>query len=77
MRQLLLLASTIVLVDTSFFAAITPLLPDLTEEFDLSKTGAGMLAAAYPIGHVRRRRCRAAGWRRGSACGRPCCSASR
>ena len=50
MRTLLLLASIVVLVDTSFYAAITPLLPDLTEEFGLSKTGAGILAAAYPIG---------------------------
>src|SRR3954470_14531727 len=50
MRRLLLLASVIVLVDTSFYAAITPLLPDLTEQFGLSKTGAGLLAAAYPIG---------------------------
>src|SRR4029079_10541797 len=49
MRALLLLASIVVLVDTSFYAAITPLLPDLTEEFGLSKTGAGVLAAAYPI----------------------------
>ncbi|HET6549156.1 MAG TPA: MFS transporter [Solirubrobacter sp.] len=50
MRKLLLLASAIVLVDTSFYAAITPLLPDLTDQFGLSKTGAGVLAAAYPVG---------------------------
>src|SRR4051812_43189692 len=50
MRRLLLLASIIVLVDTSFYAAITPLLPELTEQFGLSKTGAGLLAAAYPLG---------------------------
>src|SRR3954452_24199798 len=50
MRRLLLLASTVVLVDTSFYAAITPLLPDLTEQYGLSKTGAGVLAAAYPAG---------------------------
>ena len=50
MRRLLLLASTVVLVDTSFYAAITPLLPDLTEQYGLSKTGAGLLAAAYPAG---------------------------
>src|SRR5688500_19982447 len=49
-RALLLLASIFVLVDTYFYAAITPLLPDLTEEFGLSKSGAGVLAAAYPIG---------------------------
>src|SRR3954453_2457319 len=50
MRKLLLLVSAVVLVDTSFYAAINPLLPDLTEEFGLTKTGAGVLAAAYPIG---------------------------
>jgi predicted MFS family arabinose efflux permease len=50
MRKLLLLVSAVVLVDTSFYAAITPLLPDLTEEFGLTKTGAGILAAAYPVG---------------------------
>src|SRR3954462_8939000 len=50
MRKLLLLAAAVVLVDTSFYAAITPLLPDLTEQFGLTKAGAGVLAAAYPIG---------------------------
>jgi MFS family permease len=50
MRRLLLLASIIVMVDTSFYAAITPLLPDLVDEFGLSKSGAGLLAAAFPIG---------------------------
>src|SRR3954451_4383714 len=50
MRKLLFLVSAGVLVDTSFYAAITPLLPDLTDEFGLSKGGAGLLAAAYPVG---------------------------
>src|SRR3954469_4194673 len=50
MRKLLLLVSAVVLVDTSFYAAITPLLPDLSEEFGLSKSAAGILAAAYPVG---------------------------
>src|SRR3954447_270127 len=50
LRKLLLLASAVVLVDTSFYAAITPLLPDLTDQFGLSKAGAGVLAAAYPVG---------------------------
>src|SRR3954452_74019 len=49
-RRLLLFASLVVLVDTSFYAAITPLLPDLTDKYGLSKTGAGILAAAYPAG---------------------------
>lgn len=50
MRRLLVFVGAIVVVDLMFYAAITPLLPDLTDEFGLSKTGAGILAAAYPIG---------------------------
>ena len=50
MRRLLVLVSAIMLVDTMFFAALTPLLPDYRDEFDLSKAGAGVLAGAYPIG---------------------------
>ena len=50
MRRLLLLASAIVFVDTAFYAAITPLLPTYVEELGLSKTSAGLLAAAYPAG---------------------------
>ena len=49
-RRLLALVSAIVLVDTMFFAAITPLLPYYADRFDLSKAGAGVLAAAYPAG---------------------------
>ena len=37
-------------VDTLFFAALTPLLPEYADRFDLTKSGAGLLAAAYPIG---------------------------
>ena len=50
MRRLLLLVGGTVFVDTMFFVALTPLLPDYAEEFDLSKAGAGVLAAAYPAG---------------------------
>jgi MFS family permease len=50
LRRLLLLASAIVFVDAMFFAAIVPLLPKFADEFGLSKTGAGILAAAYPAG---------------------------
>ena len=50
MRRLLFLASAIVFTDTIFYAAIVPLLPTYAAEFDLSKTGAGILAAAYPAG---------------------------
>ncbi len=65
-RRLLLLVSAIVLVDTMFFAAITPLLPYYVDQLELSKAGAGVLAAAS-----RRARCsarfRAAGWRHAPA----------
>ena len=50
MRRLLLLTGAIVFVDTMFFAALTPLLADYADEFDLSKVGAGVLSAAYPAG---------------------------
>lgn len=44
------LVSAIVLVDTSFYAAITPLLPYYADQHDLTKTSAGVLTAAYPAG---------------------------
>jgi MFS family permease len=50
MRRLLPLVSAIVLVDVMFFAAITPLLPYYAERLELSKSAAGLLAAAYPAG---------------------------
>ena len=50
MRRLLFLVGGIVFVDTMFFAALTPLLPDYADKYDLSKAGAGVLAGAYPIG---------------------------
>jgi MFS family permease len=49
-RKLLLLVGGIVFVDTMFFVALTPLLPEYAEEFGLSKAGAGVLSAAYPAG---------------------------
>ena len=50
MRRLLLLVGGIVFVDTMFFVALTPLLPGYKDEFELSKAGAGVLVAAYPVG---------------------------
>jgi MFS family permease len=49
-RALLVLVGAIVFVDTMFFAALTPLLPHYSHELGLSKAGAGVLQAAYPIG---------------------------
>ena len=50
MRRLFWLVAAVVLVDTMFFAAVAPLLPHYSDEFGLSKTGAGILTAAYPAG---------------------------
>jgi predicted MFS family arabinose efflux permease len=50
LRRILLLAGAIVLVDTLFFAALTPLLPHYAHRLGLGKGGAGLLAAAYPLG---------------------------
>jgi len=50
MRRLFWLVAAVVLVDTMFFAAVAPLLPHYSDDFDLSKTGAGILTAAYPAG---------------------------
>jgi MFS family permease len=49
-RRTLLLVGAIVFVDTMFFTALTPLLPHYADRFELSKLGAGVLAAAYPAG---------------------------
>jgi MFS family permease len=50
MRRLLILASTMVFFDVTFYAAIAPLLPDYVAEFGLSKAEAGILAGAYAAG---------------------------
>ena len=50
MRRLLFVVGAIVLVDTMFFAALTPLLPHYVDELGLGKAGAGLLQAMYPAG---------------------------
>lgn len=50
MRRLVAFVCLVVFVDTLFYAAITPILPELTDRYGLSKTAAGVLAAAYPAG---------------------------
>jgi MFS family permease len=49
-RALLLFVCALVLVDTIFFTALTPLLPHYARVDGLTKAGAGLLVAAYPIG---------------------------
>jgi MFS family permease len=50
LRRLLLFVCVLVLVDTIFFTALTPLLPYYTRVAHLSKSGAGILVAGYPLG---------------------------
>ena len=50
MRILLIFICALVLVDTIFFTALTPLLPHYVHTVGLSKAGAGLLVAAYPFG---------------------------
>jgi MFS family permease len=49
-RTLLLFVSALVLTDTIFFTALTPLLPHYVQVAGLTKSGAGILVAAYPFG---------------------------
>ena len=49
-RRLLFLVSAIIFVDALLFTALTPLVPGYAEEYDLSKTGAGLLVGAYGAG---------------------------
>jgi MFS family permease len=46
----LLLCGLVLLVDTMFFTALTPLLPYYADRFDLSAVEVGMLGGAYPAG---------------------------
>ena len=50
MRALLGFVCALVLVDTIFFTALTPLLPHYVQVAGLSKAQAGYLVAAYPLG---------------------------
>jgi len=50
MRRLLALCCAIILVDTIFYAALTPLVPYFNEEFGLSKSAVGILSGAYGAG---------------------------
>jgi MFS family permease len=49
-RVLLIFVCVLVLVDTTFFTALTPLLPYYTHVAHLPKSGAGVLVAGYPLG---------------------------
>jgi MFS family permease len=49
-RRLLAFISIAMVVDTAAYATITPLLPQITREHDLSKSVAGLLSASYAVG---------------------------
>jgi MFS family permease len=49
-RALVAFVCLLVLVDTMFFTALTPLLPHYTQAAHLTKSGAGLLVASYPLG---------------------------
>ena len=51
-RRLLLVVSVTVFADTMLFSAIVPLIPSLTDTYDLSTLEAGILVAAYGAGAV-------------------------
>ncbi|MST33201.1 MFS transporter, partial [Acidimicrobiaceae bacterium USS-CC1] len=44
------MVAVVVFVETLFFTAITPLLPHYVAMLHLTKSGAGVLVAAYPLG---------------------------
>jgi MFS family permease len=50
LRALLIFVCLLVLVDTVFFTALTPLLPSYVRSAGLTKAGAGLLVACYPLG---------------------------
>ncbi len=50
LAALLVVVCAVVFVDTVFFTAVTPLLPHYVRTLHLSKSGAGILVAAYPTG---------------------------
>ena len=50
MRRLFWLVCLVLVIDTAFYAAITPLLPTYADDLGLSKTAAGVLSASYAAG---------------------------
>src|SRR5262245_45183693 len=52
LRRLLLLAAGVVLVETVFYGALSPLLPRFEDDFGLTKSAAGVMVGAYCIGVI-------------------------
>jgi predicted MFS family arabinose efflux permease len=49
-RKILLLVSSVLVVDAALYTALTPLLPSLQREFGMSDSAVGLLVAIYAIG---------------------------
>lgn len=49
-RRLLALVCVVILIDTLFYAVLAPVLPELSSEFGLNKSSAGVLVGAYAAG---------------------------
>lgn len=49
-RTIVLLVSSVLVVDAALYTALTPLLPTLQRELDISDSGLGLLVAIYAIG---------------------------
>ena len=60
MRRLVIVATAVVLVDSTLYAALTPLLPGYADQYDLSKAGAGRARGGVCLRDVRRRPARRA-----------------
>ena len=50
MRRLFPLVAAVILTETMFYSAITPLLPGYADDLGLSKASAGILSASYAAG---------------------------
>lgn len=50
MRRLLILACAVVFLDVTFFAVLTPLLPDYRRDLGLSEASVGLLSGSYAAG---------------------------
>ena len=50
MRRFTLLVAAVVLMDTSLYTALTPLMPRYADRFGMSQAGAGVLLACYGAG---------------------------
>lgn len=50
MRRLLVLVSVVIFVDAMLFGVLSPLIPGYADEFDLSKSAAGVLVASFGAG---------------------------